>query len=182
MLSLPYLCAKNSINRKESMKFPITNNYDPHEKRPKAKIESMFIYRPEREWTYSHHQSITYYKGRLCAIWANGRVNEDDVGQRVLMATADDFDSWTEPKPLVDSTVGDHSKLVLTAAGFHHYEGTLTAYIGRYEYRSDYLNGGKRKRGDMGHQDTGLSAVTTSSTSSPSRSPKVTAYGPAPTS
>ena len=140
----------------------ITNNYDPNEKRPHAEVESLYLYRPLIEWTYSHHQSITRFKGRFYAIWSNGRVNEDDVGQRVLMSSADEFDRWDDPHPLIDPTPGKTSELVLTAAGFHEHEGTLVAYAGKYEYAPERLEAGTRKRGDMGHQDTGLLAVTTS--------------------
>ena len=144
------------------MKSSIKNNYDPQEKHPGAEVESVYIYSPEHEWMYSHHQSITFYQGKYYAIWSNGRVNEDDVGQRVLMATADEFGLWTDPAPLVDTTMGNHSELVLTAAGFRQHEGALTVYMGKYEYHRDYLGKGRRKPGDMGHQETGLWAVTTS--------------------
>jgi hypothetical protein len=139
----------------------ITNSYDPDAKRPRAEVESVFIYRPENDWTYSHHQSVTYYNKRFYAIWSNGREHEDDVGQRVLIASSDDFHTWTEPVPLVDSTPGEHSELVLTAAGFHQHGDTLSAYMGRYEYRSDRLEHRKRKSGDFGHQRTGLWSVST---------------------
>jgi len=139
----------------------ITNHYDAAARRPRATVESVYVYRPEREWTYSHHQSIAFYRDRFYAIWSNGRVNEDDVGQRVLVSSADDFAKWEEPRPLVDSMQGDHSELVLTASGFHQHGGELTAYVGRYEYRADRLEAGSRKRGDMGHERTGLAALTT---------------------
>lgn len=64
---------------------PITNDYHPETIRPKLPVERVYLYLPEREWTYSHHQSITFYRGRFYAIWSNGRVNEDDPGQRVLI-------------------------------------------------------------------------------------------------
>lgn len=139
----------------------ITNNYDPKEERPHAEVESLYLYNPVREWTYSHHQSITHAGGRYYAIWSNGRVHEDDVGQRVLMATATEFANWDEPRPLFNSMPGRHSDLVLTAAGFHQHEGILVAYAGKYEYAPERLQAGTRTRGDMGHRDTGLLAVTT---------------------
>ena len=100
-------------------------------KRPR--LESVFLYQPESNWTYSHHPSITFFKDRFYAIWSNGRKDEDAPGQRVLMATSAGFHHWTTPIPLVDS-VTDYNGVerVLTAAGFHQHDGTLVAYFGNY--------------------------------------------------
>ena len=51
-------------------------------------------------WTYSHHASLAYYKGKYYAMWSNGKSNEDDVGQRVLMASSLDAESWSKPAEL----------------------------------------------------------------------------------
>ena len=143
------------------MTSPIINCYDPDAEWPRAQVESRYLYRPETDWTYSHHPSITHFNGRLYAIWSNGRANEDDVGQRVLMATSDDFDTWTEPAPLVDSRMGKHSELVYTAAGFHQHDGQFVAYVGQFEYQPDALVEGTRTSGDKRHTDTALHALTT---------------------
>ena len=143
------------------MESPITNGYDPQKERPHLDVERVLIYRPDTEWTYSHHPAIAFFNGRFCAIWSNGRENEDDTGQRVLISTSADFHAWTEPRPLVDTLQGRHSELVLTAAGFHQHAGRLVAYFGQYEYRPEVLEGGRRRPGDQGHQDTCLRAVTT---------------------
>ena len=143
------------------MKSSITNCYDPKASRPTLDAETVHLYRPEREWTYSHHPHIAFFEGRFYAIWSNGRVNEDDMGQRVLMSTAESFQTWTEPEPLLDSLMGKHSELVLTAAGFHQHAGALVAYFGQYEYTPESLKNGRRKKGDTGHMDTGLRAVAT---------------------
>jgi len=103
----------------------------PGAQRPK--VESVFIYQPNTEWTYSHHPSLAHFQGRFYAIWSNGRRDEDAPGQRVLLATSGNFEQWTRPRPLVDS-VKDRQGVerVLTAAGFHQYGGTLVAYFGNY--------------------------------------------------
>jgi predicted neuraminidase len=119
---------------------PISNGAQWQNGRPVAlpgvsrpPVESVFLYRPEREWTYSHHASLTFFAGRFYAIWSNGRQDEDAPGQRVLLSTSADFTHWTEPRPLVDS-VRDAAGVerVLTAAGFHQHEGVLVAYVGNY--------------------------------------------------
>ncbi len=141
----------------------ISNDFTSGMELPKLNVERQWLYQPTAEWTYSHHASVTFYKGKFYAIWSNGRINEDDTGQRVLMATAEDFSNWSEPSPLVDSLPGKHSELVLTAAGFHEHEGTLVAYYGQYEYKETALVDGARRTdgGDRGHQDTCLKALTT---------------------
>ncbi len=118
---------------------PITNGAEWKNDKPvaltgatKTKVESVLIYQPTTEWTYSHHQSLTFFKGRFYAIWSNGRKDEDAPGQRVLLASSADFRNWTTPKPLVDSVTEQGVERVLTAAGFHQHEGTLVAYFGNY--------------------------------------------------
>lgn len=123
-----------------SSQSPITNLAEWKKDRPVAlpgatrpKVESVFIYQPATEWTYSHHPGITFFKGRFYAIWSNGRKDEDAPGQRVLMATASDFNNWAAPRPLVDSMKDEKGvERVLTAAGFHQHDGTLVAYFGNY--------------------------------------------------
>jgi len=123
-----------------SFRSPITNGAEWKNDKPislpgatRPKVENVLIYRPTTEWTYSHHQSLTFFKGRFYAIWSNGRQDEDDRGQRVLMAMSADFKNWTTPRPLVDSVKDDKGvERVLTAAGFHQHNGTLVAYFGNY--------------------------------------------------
>lgn len=95
-------------------------------------VENVFVSQPVHEWTYSHHQSITFFKGRLYALWSNGRQNEDDVGQRIMLSSSADFYHWTPPTVLVDSATENGIERVLTAGGFHDYNGTLVAYLGNY--------------------------------------------------
>ncbi|MCX6897662.1 MAG: exo-alpha-sialidase [Verrucomicrobia bacterium] len=123
----------------EPKRSTITNGAEWKNDRPIAlpgatrpKVESVLIYQPTTEWTYSHHQSITFFKGRFYAIWSNGRQDEDAPGQRVLMASSADFRNWTTPRPLVDSVTEKGVERVLTAAGFHQHDGTLVAYFGNY--------------------------------------------------
>lgn len=95
-------------------------------------VETVMLYQPATEWTYSHHQSICFFKGRFYAIWSNGRQNEDSPGQRVLMSSSGDFHRWTKPQPLVDSVTENGVERVLTAGGFHQHDGLLVAYFGNY--------------------------------------------------
>jgi hypothetical protein len=137
---------------------PITNSYTPDQVRPRLPVEKVFLYRPQQEWTYSHHASITFFQGRFYAIWSNGREHEDYPGQRILITTSTDFVHWQEPRPLVGPLPGKHSELTLTAAGFHQCRDQLTAYFGSYEYGPQTAQSGIRMARD--HQDTSLWAVT----------------------
>ncbi|HEY9075758.1 MAG TPA: exo-alpha-sialidase [Anaerolineaceae bacterium] len=137
----------------------ITNCYDPTRRREKLPVERAWLYTPQKEWTYSHHASITFFKGKFYAIWSNGREHEDYPGQRVLIASSSDFTSWSEPKPLVGPLAGEHSELVLTAAGFHQSHGRLVAYFGAYEYKIEAVQRGIHVGHD--HMDTCLWALTT---------------------
>lgn len=124
-------------------------------------VEQAWLYRPESEWTYSHHPHLAFFGNRYFAIWSNGRRDEDAPGQRVLFSTSADFRTWTVPTPLLDVQQGRHSERVLTAAGFHQHLGRLVAYVGCYEYRPECLDHGQRRPGDQGHMDTTLLAMTT---------------------
>ena len=129
-----------SAGSRPTRRSPITNGAEWQNGKPvtlpganRPKVESAFLYRPEREWTYSHHPSLAFFKGRFYAIWSNSRKDEDSPGQRVLMATSSDFCQWTTPRPLVDTVTDTNGvERVLTAAGFHQHGDTLVAYFGNY--------------------------------------------------
>lgn len=106
----------------------ITNNYDPNAAKPKLKTDRFFLYQPQKDWTYSHHPHITFFNGQFYAIWSNGLKDEDAVGQRILLSKSSDFNKWAEPNVLAEP----NNNRVLTAAGFHQYNGTLVAYFGDY--------------------------------------------------
>jgi len=137
------------------MTSPITNC----NVRPRLPVEKALLYQPDKEWTYSHHASICFFKNRFYAIWSNGRTHEDEPGQRVLLATSADGMAWSEPRALVGPVQGRHSEIVLTAAGFHQHAGTLVAYAGAYEYAPEALTAEIRLA--QGHRDTRLWAMTT---------------------
>ena len=135
LLLLAFVAAAHAPERN-----PITNGAEWSNDKPVSlpsarhpRVESVLIYQPETEWTYSHHPSLTFFHDRFYAIWSNGRRDEDAPGQRVLMATSADFLHWTKPHPLVDSVKDDQgTERVLTAAGFHQHHRTLVAYFGNY--------------------------------------------------
>jgi len=133
----PDLSSEQPVSERNPVMNFVEWNKDKPYKLPgvrKPHVESVLLYQPQKEWTYSHHPSITFYRDRFFAIWSNGRQNEDDCGQRVLLSTSADFRHWTKPRPIAEPCLdGNGKERVLTAAGFHLYDGMLVAYFGDYE-------------------------------------------------
>jgi hypothetical protein len=127
---------------------------------PKLEVEVRQIYKATSPWSYSHHAHITHFKGKFYVMYSNGWIDEDDVGQRVMLSTSEDFEVWTEPEPLVDTLMGELFGLTLTAGGWHVHADTLVAYIGEYEYD---LPPGSRKPDhiqETPHRNTNTWAIT----------------------
>lgn len=116
---------------------------------PRLVIERAMIYTPATQWLYNHHASITKFRGRLIAIWSDGRIDEDAPGQRVVFSFSEDFFHWSAPQVLAAPSLyrGDTAN-VLTAAGFHQYGGkapagkgdTLVAYYGEYSPKRQHTH------------------------------------------
>ena len=96
-------------------------------------VEGVMLFEPrETDWKYSHHQSITAFKGELFAIWSSSQRDEDSPGQRVMYAYRNEK-GWIPPRILFQPDIEPDGRLrVLTAAGFHQHNGTLVAYAGDY--------------------------------------------------
>ena len=47
--------------------------------------------------SYNHHSQITRFRDRYYMAWSNGIVNEEDAGQRVLIASSPNTRDWSEP-------------------------------------------------------------------------------------
>ena len=96
-------------------------------------VESVYLYRPTSEWTYSHHPHLAFFKDRFIAIWSNGHSDEDAPGQRVLWTSSRDFRHWAEPRAPATPPLGpDERERVLTAGGFHRHGGMLAAFFCDY--------------------------------------------------
>src|SRR5882757_10263668 len=95
---------------------------------PRLVIERAMIYTPTTQWLYNHHASIAKFKGRLIAIWSDGRTDEDAPGQRVVFSLSKDFFHWSAPQVLAEPSCyrGDTAN-ILTAAGFHRYGNNVKA-------------------------------------------------------
>ncbi len=114
----------------------ITNVTEKTVRRVLPKKLSKVYYPRGCDWSYSHHASLGYYKGRIYAMWSNGMVNEDHPGQRVLYSTSEDGIQWTTPEVLIKP---EPEEAVLTAAGFYDNGEKLIAYAGYYEYMDAHV-------------------------------------------
>lgn len=47
--------------------------------------------------SYNHHNQIAKFNGKYYFAWSNGFRNEEDAGQRILMAESDNGIHWSEP-------------------------------------------------------------------------------------
>lgn len=140
----------------------ITNSWDRGLAHVKLAAESTFLYAPERDddWHYSHHPFLTHFAGTYYAMWSSGWRNEDDVGQKVMVATSEDFQTWSKPRVLIPTARGQYSDMVRYAEGWHRHAGTLVAYYAQFEYDPAALVDGHRTKGDRRHMNTRLFAVT----------------------
>lgn len=57
----------------------------------------------EENGSYNHHNQINKFKGRYYYAWSNGFCNEEDAGQRVLVASSENALHWSEPSVLLDA-------------------------------------------------------------------------------
>ena len=131
---------------------------------PAVKLNSQIgnVFSPVENASYSHHPSIAFFNDRFFAIWSNGTKNEDDLGQRVLIAESYDGLSWFNTRAVVTAEMlGDKDK-VLTAAGFYIHGDTLNLYYGSYNYSKSSLGeGNARPKGDVSHENTSLGVIST---------------------
>ena len=119
---------------------PIANHVEWKNDKPESitgmqhpPVDHVALFTPgEKDWKYSHHQSVTAFGGELFAIWSSSERDEDSPGQRVMYAYRNDK-GWIIPRILFQPDIDPDGRLrVLTAAGVHQHNGLLIAYAGDY--------------------------------------------------
>jgi hypothetical protein len=63
---------------------------------------SIVYYGNGENGSYNHHNQIAKFKGLYRFAWSNGFRNEEDAGQRVLIASSPDGRVWSDPDVVVD--------------------------------------------------------------------------------
>ncbi|MCE9558597.1 MAG: exo-alpha-sialidase [Armatimonadetes bacterium] len=104
-----------------------------HAIHPKLSVNRVILHQPKVEWTFTHFPVITHFGGKFYAPWSNGRRDEDEVGQRILISSSVDAVNWTEPSVLAHP-VGPN---IYTSAGFYISGKALVAYYSEYDLQRD---------------------------------------------
>ena len=114
----------------------VNNRNYSRETAKKLSPDRTILYTPETEkdWGYAHHTQMMVFKGKLYLMWSLGRTHEDLFGQKVMYSYTENGIDWSEPAPLVDTMMGEHSEAVLMPGCFYEYGGVLYAYINYFEY------------------------------------------------
>lgn len=106
--------------------------FDPSQPRtqglPKLRIKETVLYKASaRTHKFCHHANLVRQGQRVLCMWSNGRVGEDEVGQRILysMAEVGRLDKWSAPRELARDPSG---KGACVAAGWLVNGSTLVAF------------------------------------------------------
>ena len=93
---------------------------------PYAPITRARIHTGTREnGSYNHHSQLAKFKCRYFFAWSNGIVNEEDGGQRVLIAHSADGVTWSDPV----CVVGDGNDPVMAQNCIALYATADTLYV-----------------------------------------------------
>ena len=60
-----------------------------------------------KEWGFTHHPGLAYFKGKWYASFSQGHKDEDAPGQRAVVASSADFFNWSEPVVVGDCLESD---------------------------------------------------------------------------
>lgn len=63
---------------------------------------SVVYYGNAENGSYNHHNQIAKFRGEYYFAWSNGFRNEEDAGQKVLIASSPDGRTWSDPSIVVD--------------------------------------------------------------------------------
>lgn len=132
----------------------ISNHYDPGMKRPKLDAVTRIVHEPTEEWNYHHHPFLTRFKGKFFLTFSSGTHHEDDVGQRVLFTSSDDFEHWAQPQVLAQPH--DPTTELFIPSGVYNNGETLIAYYLLLKYDPAVLKNGHRRMGSKGRSILGF--------------------------
>ena len=72
---------------------------------------SVVYYGNIKNGSYNHHSQIAYFKGKYYLSWSNGVINEEDSGQRVLIASSADGRAWSDAASVREVEKGEQIAL-----------------------------------------------------------------------
>ncbi len=79
------------------------------------------------EWSFKHHPTLAYFKGKLYAAFTYGYEGEDHPGQHMVVSSSEDFYTWSEPKTIGPSTKGVAGDTAVFPVGMFESNGRLYA-------------------------------------------------------
>jgi hypothetical protein len=63
--------------------------------------EVAVLYKARKDsYQFCHHPNLVRYGKRLLCMWSNGKVGEDEAGQRILFSASENGRDWSEPRVL----------------------------------------------------------------------------------
>ena len=133
------------------------NNYSK-ETAIRIPVNTAEIYRAKGNFWYSHCPFVTFFKGRMIAMWSAGALHEEEDGEEIMLSFSDDFLHWTEPKKLpIDEKYRKNS--LIGPGGFFVNGDTLQIYVQYFEWESNEVTGAERK--SFAHKNTRMYCMTT---------------------
>lgn len=118
---------------------------------------SIVYYGNEFHGSYNHHNQIAKFRDRYFYAWSNGFRNEEDAGQRVLIADSEDARNWGDPRVVLDVEPG--SQWAHNCVAMHPTEDYLYIVIMSEETEHDEtVTGMRRIRPDNAYMDVYRSA------------------------
>jgi hypothetical protein len=99
---------------------------------PRATFRHASVWRGSREQgNFQHHQQIGKFQGRYYVAWSNGLLDEEGLGQQVLVAHSADGLQWSDPQPAVARSQGGDG-LVYNSVGLLATDKELFLYCWTY--------------------------------------------------
>ena len=96
------------------------------------KIDSrlQYIYRvSEENYKFSHHPCLIAFRDTLFCIWSNGKIGEDEPGQRLAISSSSDAKHWSAAGPLLSKEqLQQYQQHVFVATGLIVREEKLVAF------------------------------------------------------
>ena len=93
---------------------------------PKIPSKRHVIYRAtDASYKFCHHPCLMHFQNRLYCMWSNGKVHEDEKGQRLLISQSTTGRNWEVPRTMF---TGMEDK-IFVACGLFIFGGKLTAFF-----------------------------------------------------
>ena len=96
----------------------------------KIRSQLAYVYKAAADkYKFCHHPSLIEFKGQLYCVWSNGRVGEDEPGQRLALATSRDAEVWTAARPLFSTQQSaKYQQHVFVASGLMLWQDKLVVF------------------------------------------------------